>query len=646
MEIKETIWYDNNTEPPKNYIWCRNGSYYKYTDGMWKLWDVTQSKGSGISPDMTEQEKQEARKNLGLYCEETSIGEKTAEYANQPQSQTLVGYYKISDDTPAKEDIIRVVYMASTTENFEFSDREDGYSISIPSWIANNCFIVITNASVGNEVGIYTNATLNSSLVYNGEITTINKIDEKYLPETVAKTEDVAKAQVSIVNTNLQGTSQIENPKEGDIETFPEHIIKERLSVADGAFVTEPGNVIQIYATTIQYPEDLGNLGTAVIAINHYTGYTERTISISGNGYSWLITDGGNQIHMNSAQLNNANIIYDKYNFDCSSVGGNVVVSEVLENGQSSILDYVQINVVTPEKSPKEYYDGQWIDRNTAQRTYTFKNPGYEGNLPTYGILNPKCGDVAYCDEKLFTGVTYSSNGEQTTLSTMNLYNLKLKIIPTTWMIYPSGTLTIKFGDNSGWIIRTNKIETFGSGWYEQQSIEAWSSRASIYLDLPPSVIDWMGDTVTCTASDANDYWGIGISFVYPSITEVYDGTTWVRQTTTIDGLKEDFQNNTPSPIKLNTLPDASITTLSGLEAIGITYYNDIKRAANGLCTGIKYSHTDPYTSLDYVELIPIKSAYYDSGNNFRLKFDYGNNEYAINVDGTNGTVSVTVTTT
>ena len=49
------------------------------------------------------------RKNLDLYYEETTVGEKTAKYTNEEQSATLSGYSKVSDDIPSKEDIIKVV---------------------------------------------------------------------------------------------------------------------------------------------------------------------------------------------------------------------------------------------------------------------------------------------------------------------------------------------------------------------------------------------------------------------------------------------------------------------------------------------------------------------------------------------------------
>ena len=536
-----------------------------------------------------------------------------AGYLTDPQyTHIIIGTQFGSNKTPSYKIYQKTSYgdayllnLSTNEESVLSSNFQDPTKFSL-SWQIVGTTVYIEDFTPDNASPSIT------SLLLNGNIQMYIEEDgvyyEKYRGKAIERPDlSVISSIENKQNVYSENISNISNPKEGDITVQPStymSINPEVTTSTDVGYISNTWNLSPWTDKTIKIENASNGMSSGVNVT--YANNTTEFINMIGSNLEVVVT---NVISASASGMSNAN-----FNF-----------------------------YVAQEQPIKEYYNGEWIDRNTAQRIYTFENPGYEGALPTYDILNPKCGDVAYCDEKLLTGIAYSSNGEQTALNATNLYNLKLKITSDIWMIYPSGRLTIEFGDNSGWIITNDKIRTFGSGWYEQQSIEGWNNGASIYLDLPPSVIGWMGDTVTCTASNDNDYWGIGISCVYPSITEIYDGTTWVRQTTTIDELKEDLQNNTPSPIKLNTLPDTSITTLGGLEAIGI---NDIKRAANGLCTGIKYSHTDPYTSLDYVELIPIKSAYYDSGKNFRLKFDYGTNEYVINVDGTNGTVSVAVTTT
>ena len=36
MSATKKIWYDENSEPPKNYIWSKGGKLFKYIDGQWK----------------------------------------------------------------------------------------------------------------------------------------------------------------------------------------------------------------------------------------------------------------------------------------------------------------------------------------------------------------------------------------------------------------------------------------------------------------------------------------------------------------------------------------------------------------------------------------------------------------------------------
>ena len=106
MENQRKIWYDQNDQPPKNYIWYKNGQYLEWIDGRWK---PSEGINGGIKEDMTEEQQMAVRKNLDLYYEETTVGEKTAKYTNEEQSATLSGYSKVSDDIPSKEDIIKVV---------------------------------------------------------------------------------------------------------------------------------------------------------------------------------------------------------------------------------------------------------------------------------------------------------------------------------------------------------------------------------------------------------------------------------------------------------------------------------------------------------------------------------------------------------
>ena len=36
MNLIKKIWHDENSEPPKNYLWDKGGKLFKYTEGQWK----------------------------------------------------------------------------------------------------------------------------------------------------------------------------------------------------------------------------------------------------------------------------------------------------------------------------------------------------------------------------------------------------------------------------------------------------------------------------------------------------------------------------------------------------------------------------------------------------------------------------------
>ena len=149
-EITRKIWYDQNDQPPKNYIWYKNGQYLEWIDGKWKPSEGMNSKES-ISSDMTEAEQMDVRKNLGLYYEETGEGKKEVQYNGE--SASFDYWAKISDDTPAKTDIISCG--GETGDNIVGSDGADGYDVSplgAPSGVG---FRVVLNDSYGHEPGIY-----------------------------------------------------------------------------------------------------------------------------------------------------------------------------------------------------------------------------------------------------------------------------------------------------------------------------------------------------------------------------------------------------------------------------------------------------------------------------------------------------------
>lgn len=391
-------------------------------------------------------------------------------------------------------------------------------------------------------------------------------------------------------------TEQIINPKEGDIIVQPStytSINPEVTTSMGGGYISKTWDLSPWIDKTIKIENASGGMSSGITVT--YTNDETELISMTGSNLEAVVT---NVISASSSGMSNVN-----FNF-----------------------------YVAQEQPIKEYYNGEWIDRNTAQRTYTFENPGNAGSLPTYDILNPKYGDVAYCDEELFANIQYSTAGEQTVLSASTLYGLKIKIEKTSWVIYPTGTITITFGDNSGWIIYSNKIESFGSGWASKQFIENWSNSNIIYLDLPPSVTGWMGDTVTCTQSNANDYWFMDISCVYPAKTSVYDGVNWVNQTTTIEALNEKVTKLEDDKVILTGLPTADMNENSeALAGIGITPNNIMKLSKGNVALIVK----DLFPLGDYADhRMNILYSYFYSTIYCRLIFADNANKYDILFEG------------
>lgn len=52
MNLVKKIWHDENSEPPKNYLWAKGGKLFKNIEGQWKevsKKDSTDEQGSGSS---------------------------------------------------------------------------------------------------------------------------------------------------------------------------------------------------------------------------------------------------------------------------------------------------------------------------------------------------------------------------------------------------------------------------------------------------------------------------------------------------------------------------------------------------------------------------------------------------------------------
>lgn len=48
MNLTKKIWHDENSEPPKNYLWAKRGKLFKYVNGQWKEISKNSSNNSGV----------------------------------------------------------------------------------------------------------------------------------------------------------------------------------------------------------------------------------------------------------------------------------------------------------------------------------------------------------------------------------------------------------------------------------------------------------------------------------------------------------------------------------------------------------------------------------------------------------------------
>ena len=167
---------------------------------------------------LNEPQQMQARKNQGLYYEESTEGEKTVTTPNDPFAQwpypqeNGISYgddyfMRITDDAPAQADIIEMMISGETTvagsdlQSFDITGSVDfpstvqGYSAN-PFVSSRQMFIVVSEDTVvdGNtykkgiyvpHIELFANPYV-SEIIYNGTITTVHQIPAKYIPSVGA----------------------------------------------------------------------------------------------------------------------------------------------------------------------------------------------------------------------------------------------------------------------------------------------------------------------------------------------------------------------------------------------------------------------------------------------------------------------------
>ena len=138
-----------------------------------------------IPQELTEPQQMQARKNQGLYYEETSEGEQT-----YIRGDNYAGG-KISDNTPAQSDIISLD--STPASELYFTTIEHGYTIATSAnpQRGQEVVTVYTEDFEGASKGIYFPEVIIFAGIWVDELhwygtnTTVHQIPSKYIPQTV-----------------------------------------------------------------------------------------------------------------------------------------------------------------------------------------------------------------------------------------------------------------------------------------------------------------------------------------------------------------------------------------------------------------------------------------------------------------------------
>lgn len=235
-----------------------------------------------MTANMTTEQKMQARKNLGLYHDDMVQVEKTAKYTDE---ELVSGWAKISDDTPARSDIVGLHNPIDSESTFGIVDIDGGYGV----YYENNgpediSFKVIAE---GSDAGIWVSEDFDvDSMSYFSQVEGASKIDEKYLPSHVLELTNVPTDSRTMTQAQLDkmGLTEenIQKICEGQITHFKQTLssndaeynsiypITVSFAIQDGAYNVFIQNILNAAANRIGMVNNIATTSPGTYEVNIY----------------------------------------------------------------------------------------------------------------------------------------------------------------------------------------------------------------------------------------------------------------------------------------------------------------------------------------------------------------------------------------
>lgn len=118
MKLIKKIWFDENSQPPKNWLWAKGGKLFKNIDGQWK--EISKKESEEQGEQEQEEEQETANKNLLSFfpCPSKIVGVIDENDGSDVEAIPWIGDGRT---VQINRDIIALDDLGSYIENADFS---------------------------------------------------------------------------------------------------------------------------------------------------------------------------------------------------------------------------------------------------------------------------------------------------------------------------------------------------------------------------------------------------------------------------------------------------------------------------------------------------------------------------------------------